>query len=401
MSKAQNKRGGGIRARHRNGCGTREGGRCTCSPAYEAWAYSKLDGKKIRKTFAREAEAKLWRADATVQLNRGTMRAPEPTTIREAWIEWKAGADAGTIRNRSGDRYKPSAIRGYDQAMRLRVLPELGGARLSEVGSADLQRFVEKLLADELSASTIQVSLLPLRAIYKRAKRAGTIPVNPCEGLDVPAIRRGKKRIADPVEAAKLIAAAPDEDRALWATALYAGLRRGEMMALRCEDVDLAAGRIHVERGWDSEVGEIEPKSRVGRRRVPIVADLRDHLIEHRLATGRTEGLIFGETPETPFRPQAVQRRADAAWKRAKLVRITPHACRHTFASLMIAAGVNPKALSTFMGHANISITLDLYGHLMPGAEAEAAGLLQALLDREHEQAEDAGRAAEAEPAAA
>jgi integrase len=62
------------------------------------------------------------------------------------------------------------------------------------------------------------------------------------------------------------------------------------------------------------------------------------------------------------------------------LEQITPHACRHTFASLMIAAGVNAKALSTFMGHANISITLDRYGHLMPGSEAEAAGLLDAYL---------------------
>ena len=63
-----------------------------------------------------------------------------------------------------------------------------------------------------------------------------------------------------------------------------------------------------------------------------------------------------------------------------RLERITPHACRHTFASLMIAAGVNAKALSTFMGHTNISITLDRYGHLMPGSEAEAADLLDAYL---------------------
>ena len=69
-----------------------------------------------------------------------------------------------------------------------------------------------------------------------------------------------------------------------------------------------------------------------------------------------------------------LQRRADKAWRAAGLERITPHACRHTFASLMIAAGVNAKALSTFMGHAKIGITLDRYGHLMPGSEAEAAG---------------------------
>jgi len=74
--------------------------------------------------------------------------------------------------------------------------------------------------------------------------------------------------------------------------------------------------------------------------------------------------------------------RARRAWKAAGLEPVTLHECRHTFASLMIAAGVNAKALSTYMGHATISITLDRYGHLMPGNEAEAAGLLDAYLDR-------------------
>ena len=69
-------------------------------------------------------------------------------------------------------------------------------------------------------------------------------------------------------------------------------------------------------------------------------------------------------------------------WLAAGLVPIGPHECRHTFASLMIAAGVNAKALSTYLGHASISITLDRYGHLMPGNEAETAGLLDALITR-------------------
>ena len=77
--------------------------------------------------------------------------------------------------------------------------------------------------------------------------------------------------------------------------------------------------------------------------------------------------------------------RAGAAWADAELRPITLHEARHTFASLMIAAGVNAKALSTYMGHANVSITLDRYGHLMPGNEAEAAGRLDRYLERETE----------------
>jgi integrase len=239
----------------------------------------------------------------------------------------------------------------------------------------------------------VQVTLLPLRAIFKRAVKRGELAVNPCAELDMPAVSGHRERFADPAEAAALIEAAPEADRAIWATALYAGLRRGELMALRWDDVDLAGGIVRVERGWDYKVGVIELKSRAGRRRVPIVPVLRDHLIEHRVATGRAAGLAFGRDAERPYRPEGVQRRADAAWRRARLSRITPHECRHTFASLMIAAGVNAKALSTFMGHANISITLDRYGHLMPGSEAEAATLLDAYLRTAQERAVELARA--------
>jgi integrase len=152
-------------------------------------------------------------------------------------------------------------------------------------------------------------------------------------------------------------------------------------MALRIEDVDLAAGLIDVRRGWDAIEGEIATKSGKDRR-VPIAAVLRDYLDHHLLGLHWQEGLVFGSTAHRPFAGTATAQRAKRAWREAKLAPITLHECRHTFASLMIAAGVNAKALSTYMGHANIKITLDTYGHLMPGNEQEAAGLLDAYLSR-------------------
>jgi integrase len=318
---------------------------------------------------------------------------------RAAGPEADHGAVKGTIRNRSGDRYKPSAIRGYNQGMRLRVLPEFGPVRLSDLDRIDLQRFVYKLLEDGLAPSTIDVTLLPVRAIYRHALERGEVVANPCDKLSMPRSDRRRDRIADPKEGADLIAAVPLEDRAIWATAMYAGLRRGELQALRDRDLELASGVIHVERGWDYKEGAIELKSNAGRRRVPIAAILRDHLLEHRLRVDREgDDLIFGRTLDSPFRPKPVQGRADTAWKAAGLDRITFHECRHTYASLMIAAGVNAKALSTYMGHANISITLDRYGHLMPGSEDEAAGLLDAYLSAELAEADDAARGAGGRP---
>jgi integrase len=128
---------------------------------------------------------------------------------------------------------------------------------------------------------------------------------------------------------------------------------------------------------------------------VPITILLRDQLVEHKMATGREgDQLLFGRTSADASNGKVMQDRADDAWAKAGLNRITPHQCRHTFASLMIAAGVDAKALSTYMGHANIAVTLDLYGHLMPGSEAEAAGLLDTYLAAQLNTATEAGRGA-------
>jgi integrase len=162
---------------------------------------------------------------------------------------------------------------------------------------------------------------------------------------------------------------------------MYAGLRRGELQALRVEDIDLAAGIIRVSRGWDAIEGVIATKSGKDRK-VPIPGLLRSHLAAHLQTLGRRDGLVFGVSAVSPFRPNRLSDRAATSWRRAELDSIKLHECRHTFASLMIAAGVNAKALSTYTGHANISVTLDRYGHLMPGNEDEAAGLLDAYLVR-------------------
>ena len=163
---------------------------------------------------------------------------------------------------------------------------------------------------------------------------------------------------------------------------MYAGLRRGELLALQVEDVNLATGVIHVRRFWDQQEGEIATKTRKDRR-VPIATVLRDYLDEHLLQLRRESGLVFGAGQADPFATTSLASRAATAWKRAKIAPITLHECRHTFASLMIAAGVNAKALSTRIGHANIAITMDRYGHLMPGSEGESATLLDAYLTRD------------------
>jgi integrase len=215
----------------------------------------------------------------------------------------------------------------------------------------DVQRIADELLAQGRDPSTIRNALMPLRVMFRRAVEDGDLAINPCSHLRLPAVRGRRERIASPDEAEQLLRVLPESDRAVWATALYAGLRRGELMALRWDDVDLAAGVIHVERAYDEkERIDVEPKSRAGRRSVPIVGALRDELVEHKTRERRDAGLVFGSCAETPFQPSNIWRRAQTAWKQAGLRPIGLHEARHTFASVLIAAGVNAKAITTYMG---------------------------------------------------
>jgi integrase len=224
---------------------------------------------------------------------------------------------------------------------------------------------------------------MPVRALYRRLLQRGQLAVNPTASLALPAVRGKRDRIVTPEEAARLLGALPEAERPLWATALYAGLRRGELMALRFSDVDFEAGIIRVERSYDPRShGFVEPKSRSGRRTVPLASALRQYLAQAKLSRVDRTGLIFSEDGIKVFDDRKVALQANACWQKHKLEPITLHEARHTFASLMIRAGVNVKALATYMGHASITITLDRYGHLLPGNESEAAELLDAYLER-------------------
>lgn len=104
--------------------------------------------------------------------------------------------------------------------------------------------------------------------------------------------------------------------------------------------------------------------------------------MEHRIAAGEplADALVFGDKNGKPFQAATIYRRADRVWEARSLGRLRLHQARNTYASFMIAAGVNAKALSSFMGHSSIKVTFDLYGHLMPGTEVEAAALLDNYL---------------------
>ena len=228
-----------------------------------------------------------------------------------------------------------------------------------------------------------------LRVIYRQAEHEGEVVTNPTAGLSLPAVDKHAPSFvpADAVEA--LLAVLPVRDRAIWATAFYAGLRLGELRGLRCCDVDRSKRVIRVRNSEDAVAGTIDPKSEAGRRTVPIpgelanIMDKYDAYLEERLGRSLSEDeRYFPGLPTGRFCPKSLVERADKCWEAAGLQPVRLHGARHTYASLMIDSGANAKELCTYMGHGSIKETFDRYGHLFPGNEAATAARLDAYLER-------------------
>ena len=193
-----------------------------------------------------------WRHDATSALRRGTLRAGAAPRCRQAAEEWLEAAQAGLVRNRSGDPYKPSALRGYEQALRDRILPALGDTQLNEIRRSDVQRLVNRLMADGLERqhdpqrADAAARDLPARAGARRGRGQPDDAASSCRpcaggasGSPRPPRRRADRR------------AAGARSRRYGRPRMYAGLRSGELQALTDELVDLDANviRVRVELG--------------------------------------------------------------------------------------------------------------------------------------------------------
>jgi integrase len=320
--------------------------------------------------------------------------------------------EAGAALTRHGSRYKPSVARTYARNLRKYIYPELGPVRLTNLRRRDVQEFVDGLVASGLTGSSVRNILAPLRVICRRAIEDDELAVNPTAHLRLPEGPGRRERVAPVDEAMSLLDALPREQRALWATAFFSGLRRGELRALRWSDIDDDVSIIRVARTWDDVVGEVEPKSKKSKRTVPVASVLRLFLLEHKASTGRRDNdLVFGKTASDPFSPGTVNGAARDAWATRFACgcdlardhdaapinpgghRVCPqhgddllqpiclHECRHTYVSLMHDAGLSLERIGDYVGH-NSAYMVDRYRHLLDGHEAEAARLFDEYLDR-------------------
>jgi integrase len=273
-------------------------------------------------------------------------------------------------------------VRDYERVLRNILLPVFGAAPIEAVTARDIDRFRAALVAERrLRPRTINKYLAQLQSIFRRAQRVYGLAGNPAAGAERQPVRRsGDFDVLAVDEIGQLVSAAGSElDATIFLTAAFAGLRLGELRALRWSDLDLSKRLIHVRRSY--VMGEAGPPKSGRVRSVPMVDDVADALTrlrERERFTG-DEDFVFAGPLGNPFEDSALRRRLYATLERAHLKRVRFHDLRHSFGTL--AVQVFPLSdVKAFMGHADIATTM-IYVHHVP--QHDAARRLGAVLRRE------------------
>jgi integrase len=291
-------------------------------------------------------------------------------------------------------KLRPSTIKSYDSYIRLHIVPLLGDTPLGELTAQDVQRFLNGRTKAGLSPRSVQYIRAILRAALAQAMRWGYVERNVAALASPP--RQKPKQIATlTADEARRLMAATRDDRlgALFATALYTGMRQGELLGLRWPDVDLEAGTLRVRQAVqkiDDQWQFVEPKSANGRRTVPLCEPAREVLrrqkeqVRAMRAHGDdawTEwGLVFPSAVGTPLDSSNVTHHLQRQLATAGLPLVTFHALRHTCGSLLHQEGVPARTIMEILGHSQITLTLGTYCHATNTMFDEAAGALARAL---------------------
>jgi integrase len=295
----------------------------------------------------------------------------QPITMKEFAAKWDE--DYVTVQVGLG-RMKESSAESCRSRLRLHVVPFFARMRLDAITLPQVREFMKALLAKELSPKTVLNVMVVLKEMLKHAVQWGYLGANPAQYAERPRGEDREMETLTPSEVRRLLDAADEPLRTLLLCAVLTGMRRGELLGLQWEDIDLEGHRLFVRRAlWRGKF--VTPKSRRSRRTIDLTPTLRSALTQ---LPGRFQGgLVFCSADGKPIDPDNFTHRVwPRVLRRAELRRIRFHDLRHTYASLLIAQGAHPKYIQAQLGHASIQTTLDRYGHLLPEMhEAEARKL--------------------------
>lgn len=305
-------------------------------------------------------------------------------TVEEYMTRWLSDSVKGTVRVSTFER--------HEQLFRRHIRPALGRIKLKSLTPAHVRGLIREKLESGLAPATVRKIHSTLHKALSQAVSDGLIPRNAAD-VKAPRPTPEEMRPLSESEARTFLDAASeasDRFEPLYVLAITTGLRRGELLGLRWDDVDLERGTLRVGRALVREGGRHtlgETKTRRGRRQVNLtprtVAALRAHRkrqLEERMKYAgphKDNGLIFATSTGAPVSPEnLVKRSFKPLLKRAGLPDIRFHDLRHTCATLLLGRGVHPKLVQELLGHATIAMTLDTYSHYLPSMGDQASGAM-------------------------
>ena len=282
----------------------------------------------------------------------------------------------------------------YADHVRLYIKPAIGRKVLSRLTPEDVQSMMRDRLDAGLSPRTVQDFRGTLRTALSRAVKWGLVTRNVATLVDAPRIEHVERKMLTPVEVRRFLDAAKgDRLEALYTVAVALGLRQGECLGLKWDDVDLDARSLMVRRSlarYDGKLHLKEPKTASSRRRIDLpevaVTALRAHKVrqlEERLLAGgkwHEQGLIFPSRKGTPYDASELREQFYKLLRRAELPHMRFHDLRHSCASLLLAQGVPARVIMEILGHTQIGTTMNLYSHVMPSLRREAADVMDRAL---------------------
>ena len=315
------------------------------------------------------------------RVGEGASLAAPPIGLVDAHLAGISFGDWAEEWLRTTVHLKPKTKVGYESILRHRLLPRFGGMAVGAIGQLEVRRFVAERAEAGDAAGTIHNSFNVLRLVLSTALGAGAIRANPCRGVRMPRSPRQEMLFLQPAQLVALADAITPRYRALVLVAGYTGLRAGELGALRVSRVDLVRATLAVHESLADVNGKLVfgPTKTHAVRTVgmpPFLCEtLADHLV--RFPPG-TDGLVFTSPRGAPLRHNLFYaRHFKPAVARAGLPEaLRFHDLRHTCAAMLIAQGAHPRAMMERLGHSSVEVTLDRYGHLLPGLDATlTAGL--------------------------
>lgn len=329
------------------------------------------------KDAQRELTRLLGQADA------GQLPDPTRQTVSDYLTAWL---------NSCVDR-SPKTLERYRELAAHQIVPHLGGMQMQKLKPEHVSGWHATLIDTGLSAQTVVHAHRVLSLCLKRAVENGTLARNVAAIRKPPKVEAHEVEILSPAQVTAVLEALEGHYlHPIASLALATGMRRGELLALQWGDVNLDGTTLAVERSVEETKAGLRgkpPKTKRGRRNISLspdaVAMLREHRkrqIEIRLALGQggQPVLVFSNIEGDMLSPNGISRAWRQTCKARKLPLVSFHALRHTHASTLIRAGVDVLTISRRLGHSSASMTLDVYGHLMEGADAAAAKAIEGML---------------------